>query len=108
MEDVDAQIPYPHHMQQQQQHHTEGFGQSFGGFPPQRGFGWESFDQQRLQWEQERERLMAKATEMSESTLDSLAGTIESLRQKVAEHKVEKEKAQKALEEQKRSPPRLV
>uniref|UniRef100_A0A0W0G5R4 Uncharacterized protein n=1 Tax=Moniliophthora roreri TaxID=221103 RepID=A0A0W0G5R4_MONRR len=79
------------------------------------GKGFETFEQQRVQWEQERDRLVKKAqeamTEMSEVTLDSLSSTIEALRTKLSEHKMEKEKQQKILEqelEEKRNPPRWV
>ncbi|KAF5355303.1 hypothetical protein D9758_005980 [Tetrapyrgos nigripes] len=67
-------------------------------------WGFESFEQQRIQWEQDRERLIAKAqdamTELSEATLDSIASTVESLKAKLAEHRAQREKQQRLIEEQ--------
>ncbi|KAJ3710979.1 hypothetical protein C8R42DRAFT_728914 [Lentinula raphanica] len=80
-------------------------------------WGFESrFEQQKKEWEQEREKLLAKAqdtmTELSESTLDSLSSTVESLKAKLAEHRVKREEQQKLiekeLEEQKKKPVRYV
>lgn len=79
-------------------------------------WGFQGFEQQRAQWEQDRERLMSKAQDtmsgMSEATLESLSGTIETLRAKLAEHRAQREKQQKLLEqeleEKKKNPPRWV
>ncbi|KAF9266997.1 hypothetical protein L218DRAFT_956083 [Marasmius fiardii PR-910] len=86
------------------------------GHPHPFQWGFQSFEQQRAQWEQDRERLMSKAQEtmsdMSEATLESLSGTIETLRTKLAEHRAQREKQQKLLEqeleEKKKNPPRWV
>ncbi|KAG7093734.1 hypothetical protein E1B28_007385 [Marasmius oreades] len=79
-------------------------------------WGFQSFEQQRAQWEQDRERLLKKAHEamsdMSETTLESLSGTIETLRAKLADHRAQREKQQKQLEqeleEKKKNSPRWV
>ncbi|KAJ4000888.1 hypothetical protein F5050DRAFT_1727498 [Lentinula boryana] len=80
-------------------------------------WGFESrFEQQKKEWEQEREKLLAKAqdtmTELSESTLDSLSSTVEALKAKLADHRVKREEQQKLiekeLEEQKKKPVRYV
>ncbi|KIK60393.1 hypothetical protein GYMLUDRAFT_73844 [Collybiopsis luxurians FD-317 M1] len=80
-------------------------------------WGFESrFEQQKTEWEQERERLLAKAqdtmSELSESTLDSLSSTLEALKAKLVEHRVKQEQQQKLiekeLEEQKKKPVRYV
>ncbi|KAL0580475.1 hypothetical protein V5O48_001545 [Marasmius crinis-equi] len=86
------------------------------GHPAPFHWGFRNFEQQKLQWEQDRDRLMTKAQEtmsdMSEATLDSLSGTIETLRAKLAEHRVQRDKQQKELEqelqEKNKNPPRWV
>jgi len=80
-------------------------------------WGFESrFEQQKKEWEQEREKLLAKAqdtmSELSESTLDSLSSTVEALKAKLIEHRTKREEQQKLiekqLEEQKKKPVRYV
>ncbi|KDR80503.1 hypothetical protein GALMADRAFT_240790 [Galerina marginata CBS 339.88] len=75
---------------------------------------WES-----RQWEQEKEHLAnisRQATDamadLTEATLETVLSTAESLKAKLAEHRAQREKQQKVidqrLEEERRSPPRLV
>jgi hypothetical protein len=80
-------------------------------------WGFESrSEQQKKDWEQERDKLLAKAqdtmTELSESTLDTLSSTVEALKAKLAEHRAKHEQQQKLidkeLEEQKKKPVRYV
>ncbi|KAJ3912968.1 hypothetical protein F5877DRAFT_71951 [Lentinula edodes] len=80
-------------------------------------WGFESsYEHQKKEWEQEREKLLAKAqdtmVQLSESTLDSLSSTVEALKAKLAEHRVKREEQQKLidkeLEEQKKKPVRYV
>ncbi|KAF8963417.1 hypothetical protein BDZ97DRAFT_1758673 [Flammula alnicola] len=78
---------------------------------------WEK--RQDWQWEQEKEHLAKisrQATDamadLTESTLESVLSTAEALKAKLAEHRAQREKQQKLieeqLEEQRRNPPRLV
>ncbi|KAH9479569.1 hypothetical protein JR316_0008164 [Psilocybe cubensis] len=78
---------------------------------------WEK--RQDAQWELEKEHLAKisrQATdamaELTEATLESVLATAESLKAKLAEHRAQREKQQKQIEEemerQRRDPPRLV
>ncbi|KAF9072297.1 hypothetical protein BDP27DRAFT_1320694 [Rhodocollybia butyracea] len=80
-------------------------------------WGFESkSEQQKTEWEDERQRLLAKAqdtmSELSESTLDSLSSTVEALKAKLTEHRLKREQQQKIidkeLEDQKKKPVRYV
>ncbi|KAH8825419.1 hypothetical protein DL96DRAFT_184129 [Flagelloscypha sp. PMI_526] len=63
-------------------------------------------------WEIEGERLRRQATdaaaELSESTLNTLQTTLEGLREKLQQHKVQREALRQQEEERKRNPPRYV
>ncbi|KAG2145115.1 hypothetical protein DEU56DRAFT_788845 [Suillus clintonianus] len=85
--------------------------------PDRNGDGTAGWNQR--EWEEDKERLkeIQKRTEdamldMSESTLESIISTVESLKNKLAQHKIQREQQQKKYEEelerQKKNPPRFV
>ncbi|THU88678.1 hypothetical protein K435DRAFT_781950 [Dendrothele bispora CBS 962.96] len=77
-------------------------------------WGLESFEQQKVQWEQDKERLLAKMTDLSEATLESISNMVDALKAKLAEYRAQREEQQKVIEQQeakldhKRDPSRHV
>lgn len=71
------------------------------------------------EWDAEKEKMKAfgkqaqdAMTDMSEATLDSLLTTVTTLKQKLAQHRAQREQQEKLLEEEieqhKKHPPRFV
>jgi len=70
--------------------------------PPPMPFGWSN-----QQWEEEKEKMWAMGrqagdtmSELSESTLENVLSTVESLKAKLAEHRAEREQQRKLFEQQ--------
>jgi len=89
-------------------------------FPPQRDQAWNVGEQQKIQqWDEEKDRLLAlgrqagdTVSDLSEATLDSVQSLVESLKAKLIEHRIQRERQEKYLEgqlkEEQRNSRRLV
>ncbi|KAJ6621360.1 hypothetical protein B0H10DRAFT_2018150 [Mycena sp. CBHHK59/15] len=93
---------------------------AINNIPPAPSLPWGYPEMHRdRQWEEEKIKLQALGkqaedvmAQLSESTLDSLMATMEALKAKLAEHRAQREEAQrqleKQLEEQRKNPHRFV
>ncbi|KAJ7281799.1 hypothetical protein C8J57DRAFT_1173799 [Mycena rebaudengoi] len=93
---------------------------TINNIPPAPALPWGYPEMHRdRQWEEEKIKLQAfgkqaeeAMTQLSEATLDSVLTTVETLKQKLVEHRAERQKAQelleKQLEEERKNPHRFV